>query len=105
MWLSQSLMTDWSPTVVGCLGVNRRVMILRRPDRRLVFGRPVDLCDVLMVILRYWNRSLLPQDVCQGSKIKRKSHTFKIIILIIVYTERFFQHPFLFNLFGSLSNP
>lgn len=64
-----------SSTVVRCLGVNRCVMILRGSDRRLVFGRPINRCNVFMFILSYWNWSLLSQNVCQGSE--KKSHKWR----------------------------
>lgn len=64
-----------SPTMVWCLGVNGCVMILRASDRRLVFGRPINRCNVFMFILRYWNGSLLPQNVCQGSE--KKPHQWR----------------------------
>ncbi len=63
------------PTMVWCLGVNRCVMILWGSDRRLIFGRSINRCNVFMFILRYWNWSLLPQNVCQGSE--KKSHEWR----------------------------
>jgi len=58
--------------VVGRLGVDGRVVVLQGSDRRLVFGRSVNGPKVLVFVLRYWNRSLLPQNVCQGSGERKK---------------------------------
>lgn len=62
-----------APTVVGHLAVHRRVMILGGSDRRLVFGRPVDDRQVLVLVLGYGDRPLLPQDVGQRSADKKKT--------------------------------
>lgn len=43
-------------------------MVLRGSDRRLVFERAVDRRHVFMFVLRYRDRSLLPQNVGQGSE-------------------------------------
>lgn len=67
---THSILQSVSPTVVCCLSVNRCVMILQGSDRCLIFGGPVKRCDVFVLILRYGNRSLLSQNVSQGSERK-----------------------------------
>lgn len=62
-----------APTVVGHLAVHRRVMILGGSDRRLVFGRPVDDRQVLVLVLGYGDRPLLPQDVGQRSAEEKEN--------------------------------